>query len=552
MKKGQVNIKYAARRVAILNQDKLVGQADRYSTIDYKAIIGYAAKAAAVPESSIEMAMEAIYDAMNYFVLNGHSVQIPNLGTFSIGVRAKGAMSEAEFTAQFSQNLRGVYIHFLPDSELKQMLASTSISTTVEEDERYESSGVIAINSAFFGEGATLIPVNAGRVYQMEELTRFVANGTRLIPRYIGNAPVTITFIKADGTEASLTPAGSSLSFSYNSLSVNLKAIAAAHPEFVTVKQIMVKDLEDNIIYSKQFGTPAEDVPVIGAAVINGKPVAEGGTVPFVAGEQVKITLYGAFFAMADHFKAGTQALTVGQISNEKVGLAFTPATSGNYPITCDYDGGTVSSTYNVSFGEAGGTSITEVTANNDPLVNGGSTNITAGSDYNVQVRGTGLAELTAANFSLPAGTTIEITSQSDTLIQATVGNAQAGAFKITVDSVDVFTATLVAVQTGVSVTGYKLTQNGATQSLGTVIQANSEGAFSVFLVGQNLTDLSDDDFSGSNISISEFDASNGNLVGSISGSSQSSILIRSNYTTVATLYVAPYSSDGGDGLTND
>ena len=88
MKKGQINIKYTPRNIAFLNKEALVGLADRYSTIEYSATIAYAAKAAAVPDLSIEMAMEAIFDAMNYFVLNGHSVQIPNLGTFSIGVRA--------------------------------------------------------------------------------------------------------------------------------------------------------------------------------------------------------------------------------------------------------------------------------------------------------------------------------------------------------------------------------------------------------------------------------------------------------------------------------
>ena len=101
MKKGQINIGYKARKVGFMDgNEKLIGLADRYSTIDYKSIIAYAAKAAAVPESSIEMAMEAIYDAMNYFVLNGHSVQIPNMGTFSLGISAKTAATEAEFTAK--------------------------------------------------------------------------------------------------------------------------------------------------------------------------------------------------------------------------------------------------------------------------------------------------------------------------------------------------------------------------------------------------------------------------------------------------------------------
>ena len=57
MKKGQINVGYKGRRIAFNGQTKLVGQADRYSTIDYKAITAYAAKAAAVPESSIKKSL---------------------------------------------------------------------------------------------------------------------------------------------------------------------------------------------------------------------------------------------------------------------------------------------------------------------------------------------------------------------------------------------------------------------------------------------------------------------------------------------------------------
>ena len=99
MKKGQVTVGYKGRVIGFNNSEKLVGQALRYSTIAYAALIAYAAKAAGVPESSIALAMEALFDAMNYFVLNGHSVQIPNLGTFFISVRAKSTATEAEFTA---------------------------------------------------------------------------------------------------------------------------------------------------------------------------------------------------------------------------------------------------------------------------------------------------------------------------------------------------------------------------------------------------------------------------------------------------------------------
>jgi nucleoid DNA-binding protein len=111
------------QRVAVIDDNRVLARNVRYSTIPYSAIVAYASKAAAVPESSIEMAMEALYDAVNYFVLNGHSVQIPNLGTFSLGVHAKSAASEVEFSANFAKNLKRIILRFLPDTELKAISA---------------------------------------------------------------------------------------------------------------------------------------------------------------------------------------------------------------------------------------------------------------------------------------------------------------------------------------------------------------------------------------------------------------------------------------------
>ena len=131
MEKGQVNIDYKKRRIAYNNTERLVGQAIRYTTIPYASVISYAAQAAGVPESSIEISMEALFDAMNYFVLNGHSVKIPNLGTFYLSVRVKSAATKEEFIANFEQNLRHVSICFLPSPELKAKIAKTTINTVV-------------------------------------------------------------------------------------------------------------------------------------------------------------------------------------------------------------------------------------------------------------------------------------------------------------------------------------------------------------------------------------------------------------------------------------
>lgn len=550
MKKGQININYKPRNIAILNKEALVGQADRYSTIGYEAIVAYAAKAAAVPESSIDMAMEAIFDALNYFVLNGHSVQIPNLGTFSVGVRAKGALTEQAFQSDFAQNLRNVKINFLPDPELKQMLSSTAINTKWEVPEGYTSSGVIAVKSAALKRGDTEIPINEGLCYAMEALTSLLITGSRLNDTYIGANPVTLTFLNAAGEETVVTPDSSrAIIQSYNQLSVDLRYLRNQDADLKYLKKIEVKNLkaESAVIYTRTLGTPSANVPAIGALVVNGLPAPVGATMPYEAGTLQKIQVFGANLAAIDKFLAGATECEMISASNGMMEVEFTPANSGNYAFVGKYnDEADSTNTYNISFGQAGGTSISSVTANGDALVNGGSTNITAGNSYNISILGSGLSGLTAANFIVPNGSSVAITSQSDTMIAATISNAQAGAFKVTVDEVDIFTATLVAVQPDVSVTGYKLTQNGATQNTNVSVQADDGGAFAIFLVGQNISQLTDDNFGGSNLEISSYDSETGELVGSLTGSSSTNLVITSSATTIATIPIVPYDDNNG------
>ena len=551
-KKGQINIGYKARRIGFNDTEKLVGQASRYSTIAYDAIVAYAAKAAAVPESSIEMAMEALFDAMNYFVLNGHSVQIPNLGTFSIGVRAKSTGSEAEFTADFAKNLRGINIRFLPDPDLKAMIANTAISTDVEQ-EGYVSDGVIAVKSMAFGKGAQLIPLTAGRTYMVPPVTRLVMNGTRLSQTYLGSTPMRVVMLDGEGAEHSSLLAGKLLSLSYNQLSVNLKELLKSYPEYVAIKSFQLKDKDGNVIVERAFGN-LQPLPYFSAVIIDGAPVPVGGTVKYEAGKEVKIRLVGANFGDATVIKVGNTVVEPSALNETEMVILFTPSGSGNWPVSVQAATGEPC-VYNLSFGAAGGTSIVSVTANGDALNNGGSTTITAGNNYSIAISGSGLAELTAENFVVPAGSQITLSSQSDTLIQATISNAQPGDFKVVVDEQAIFVAALVAVTPSVSITGLKLTAEGATQPVSTTIIADQEtGAFEVFLVGQNLDELQASDMSGTHLTSITYDDENAQVSGALSQSGTSHLVITNDGTTIASITILRSSSedDGDDGLDKD
>lgn len=549
-KKGQINIGYKARRIGYNDTEKLVGQANRYSTIEYDAIVAYAAKAAAVPESSIDMSMEALFDAMNYFVLNGHSVQIPNLGTFSIGVSAKSTGSEAEFTADFSKNLRSIKIRFQPDPELKAMIASTSILTDVEE-EGYVSNGVIAVKSMAFGKGAQLIPLTAGRTYMVPPVTRLVLNGTRLSQTYLGATPMRVGMLDGEGAEHASLLAGKLVSLSYNQLSVNLKEFAKTY-DYVAIKSFQLKDKDGNVIVERAFGN-LQTLPYISAVIVDGAPVAVGGTVKYEAGKEVKIQLIGINFGDASVIKVGNSVVEPKAISEKEIVILFTPTGTGNWPVSVQAQTGDPC-VYNMSFGAAGGTSIISVTANGDSLNNGGSTTITAGNNYSIAIAGTGLADLTAENFVVPNGSQITLGSQSDTLIQATITNAQPGDFKVVVDEQEIFAAALVAVTPSVSITGLKLTAEGATQAVTTTIIADEEtGAFELFLVGQNLDELAASDMSGQNLTSITYDDENAQVSGAYTAIGTTHLVITNDDTTMASITIQRSSGgDGDDGFDKD
>lgn len=545
MKKGQINVGYKPRRIAYNNSEKLVGSAERYSTIGYDAIVAYAAKAAAVPDSSIEMAMEALFDAMNYFVLNGHSVQIPNLGTFSLSVRAKSASDAADFSANFSSKLKNIAINFLPDTTLKQMIANTAILTSVESD-NYVPQGVCAITAMLFKKNMVSLPVNAGLPYALVNVTSMLFKGSRLTADYLAAVPLTIVIADADGTEHSVSLGAGYLSYRYDEMTADIKKVLASYPNAAYLKSLVVKDANNTTLIERQFAAlPA--TPVISAITVDSNPVANGGTVGYVEGQVSRIQVFGAHLSDATVIKVGNTVETPSMIADDYMVLSYMPSATGNAPISVK-SATSEASVYNLSFGAAGGTVVTTVTANGDALNNGGTTNITAGSNYNVQVAGQGLDELTTANFILPQGTTIQISNQSATLIQAVIQNAQAGDFKIRVDGTDIFTAALVAVVPTVAVTGYKLSADGATQQLSTAIQANAaDGSFSCILVGSELDDLSTASFSGDGVSNLDYTPATATLTGEVSSAGQKSIVIQDNDTTIATLKVY-WSGNNDDG----
>ena len=121
-----MKVNAAFQRVAILNKEGYVSRAVTYSKIDGEDVLEYAAQNSGINQAQLSAAMYAIRQSFVNFLLNGHSVELPGVGIFRVGVNAK--MVDEATKVSVDQIYRRK-IHFLPSTVLKDKLIRISFST---------------------------------------------------------------------------------------------------------------------------------------------------------------------------------------------------------------------------------------------------------------------------------------------------------------------------------------------------------------------------------------------------------------------------------------
>lgn len=125
---GQIKVKGKMQRVAIMNDNRVVGRAVRYSTVKADEVVSYAAGSSHIPEATLRAATLAMKEAVAYFVLNGHHVNLGKFGILGIRSRQKSAQDAEQVKAGL---VKRVTVGFTPSVEIKQALASIHIQTEV-------------------------------------------------------------------------------------------------------------------------------------------------------------------------------------------------------------------------------------------------------------------------------------------------------------------------------------------------------------------------------------------------------------------------------------
>lgn len=125
---GQIKVKGTMQRVAIFDEDRVIGRAMRYSTVKEDEVVSYAAQSSHIPESTLLASTLAIREAIIYFVLNGHHVDLGKFGIFGIRSKQKAVTDAEEVDPDLVKHLT---VGFKPSVEIKHAIQLVHIEIEV-------------------------------------------------------------------------------------------------------------------------------------------------------------------------------------------------------------------------------------------------------------------------------------------------------------------------------------------------------------------------------------------------------------------------------------
>ena len=125
---AQIKVKGKMQHVAVIDDNRVVGRAVRYSTVKGDQLVSYASQSSHIPESTLLACTLAVREAISYFVLNGHHVNLGKFGTFGIRSQQKAVTDAEEVCADLVTRMT---IGFTPSVEIKEAIAAIHIETEV-------------------------------------------------------------------------------------------------------------------------------------------------------------------------------------------------------------------------------------------------------------------------------------------------------------------------------------------------------------------------------------------------------------------------------------
>lgn len=97
-------------------------QKRKYDTISSKELVEAMARNTGIPVAKVAMATDAIVKQLKNFLLNGHSVNIIGLGTFSPRIKSRPSTTKDEVSAD---NVKALLLKFRPQTDIREDMKNT-------------------------------------------------------------------------------------------------------------------------------------------------------------------------------------------------------------------------------------------------------------------------------------------------------------------------------------------------------------------------------------------------------------------------------------------
>lgn len=493
--KGKITVNFALRFVAAIAKNRYVALPLRYSTIAYKDIVYYAAKAAHVPESSIEVAMDALYDALSYFVLNGHNVKIDGLGTFAFGINA---YAQDDISAAGADAVHNMKVMYLAEMSLRQMLNNVAITTQITNPNG--------------------LPVDDTALAEVSEILYRVGNSTNWRKAPFGAqiaVPAEGITVRISGVRMSRQSVVAEFEDSDDSIVSTLSDRGAKSLEYLITRSTETPTYLSKIsivdgatdIGVFWYSYPGAVISIINKLVMNGIDVtAKPSPVAVVSANPNLLNIYGSNMQVMEVTFTNCTAML--QSSSSAMLQYRISAVTGNVVMTCE-DPYSTTKTFVFSGASGGGSSsasdpvVTSLSANGISVENGGSSTVQAGQSYNFVFAGANLSGVRQSDLIVPSGATISnfAASANQVSFTLTIGSV-GGTIGIRVNGATAFSVS-VTIPTNIDAS---ITSIGGVANNGTLQVTPSSGRVTVTVAGTGLNSLSASNFvmSGCTMSLNE------------------------------------------------
>ena len=124
---GIIKLQTRLQRVACIDKNMYVTKALHYSKISSEQLISYASENSGIAKAQMAAAFYAINQQIEQFILNGHSLELGNLGTFYLSTRCKAVDTKE---AAGAEAVEGLYLRFRQSKRIRTLL-ETNIDLTV-------------------------------------------------------------------------------------------------------------------------------------------------------------------------------------------------------------------------------------------------------------------------------------------------------------------------------------------------------------------------------------------------------------------------------------